>query len=61
MDKKLPKESGQTKSSHEQRRQPYEAPRVLQVFQLEALAVVCTDTNAKNDVALGCNPGALFS
>lgn len=40
---------------------PYEPPQVLEVFQLEALAVVCTDTNAKNDIALGCNPGALFS
>ena len=39
----------------------YEKPKVIEVFQLEALAVLCTDTNAKTDVGLGCNPGALFS
>jgi hypothetical protein len=39
----------------------YQAPQVLEIFYLEALAVVCTDVNAKNEVALGCNPGALFS
>jgi hypothetical protein len=39
----------------------YQAPAVLEVFELEALAVLCTDTNAKVEVALGCNPGALFS
>ncbi len=43
------------------RRQAYYKPKVLHVFELEALAVACTDTNAKVEPALGCNPGALFS
>ena len=42
-------------------RKVYEKPSIIDAFQLEALAVSCTDTNAKQDVALGCNPGALFS
>ena len=42
-------------------RQAYESPKVLEVFDLEALAVLCTDANSKHDVGLGCSPGVLYS
>jgi hypothetical protein len=51
----------QTQAKDQQEKKTYQAPRVTETFQLEALAVLCTDTNAKMEVALGCNPGALFS